>query len=171
VSLWYVNQYIQPFTNPDFIIYPFLANIVFLFFNFRKHAKCFAGDVGSIAIAFWVIYLLLQVIIASKSIIWILFLAVYGVDTVCTIAHRMYPGQNIFEAHRLHFYQILGNQYGIQHRVIAIIYALIQLVISCVVVFAYTNSLKPGFLFAVVLVPLVSIYSFKFYLLKKVNSL
>ena len=164
-SLLYVNQYIQKFTTIDFIVYPMLASIVFLFFNFRKKAKCFAGDIGSIAIAFWVVYLLLQLVLKTDSILWILFLAVYGVDTIVTICHRLYLRQNIFEAHRYHFYQILSNEYKIQHRIVALGYGLVQMTVSGLVVFLNTK-VSEVIIFAFLLVPLFGIYSLKFYLIK-----
>ncbi len=58
-GLQYVNYYKVSFVNPDMIWLPILACVVFLFFNFRKKAVCFAGDVGSVTIAFWVLTLLL----------------------------------------------------------------------------------------------------------------
>ncbi|TEB41216.1 UDP-GlcNAc--UDP-phosphate GlcNAc-1-phosphate transferase, partial [Flavobacterium circumlabens] len=136
------------FTDASFIIYAMLASMVFLFFNYRKKAKCFAGDVGSIAIAFWVIFLILKLILLTNSIIWLLFLAVYGVDAICTILHRLYLKQNIFEAHRLHFYQILSNEYKIQHRIVSLIYAITQSIISGIVVFFY-DKLETVTLFVV----------------------
>jgi UDP-N-acetylmuramyl pentapeptide phosphotransferase/UDP-N-acetylglucosamine-1-phosphate transferase len=142
IALQYVNYKIIPFTAPDFINYAMLACIVFLFFNFRKRAKCFAGDVGSLGISFWIVTLLLQLMLVSNSFIWILFLAVYGVDTICTILHRIYLKQNIFEAHRLHFYQILSNEKGISHLKVSSLYALIQLIICSIVIYSY-NPLKP----------------------------
>lgn len=167
-ALWYVNKNVQLFINTDFIIYPILASAVFLFFNYRKKAKCFAGDVGSIAIAFWIIYLLLKLILNTNSIVWLLFLAVYGVDAICTILHRLYLRQNIFEAHRLHFYQILSNEYKIQHRIVSLIYAIIQSIISFTVIFLY-HKLDAPTLFIVIILPLVLIYSAKFYMLKKAS--
>jgi UDP-N-acetylmuramyl pentapeptide phosphotransferase/UDP-N-acetylglucosamine-1-phosphate transferase len=136
-ALQYVNYKLVPFTKPDFIYFPMLACLVFLFFNFRKRAKCFAGDVGSLGISFWIVTLLLQLMLASNSFIWILFLAVYGVDTVCTILHRIYLRQNIFEAHRLHFYQILSNEKGISHLKVSSLYALIQFIVCCAVIYFY----------------------------------
>lgn len=167
-SLWYVNKNLQLFTDASFIIYAMLASLVFLFFNYRKRAKCFAGDVGSIAIAFWVIFLILKLILITNSIIWLLFLAVYGVDAICTILHRLYLKQNIFEAHRLHFYQILSNEYKIQHRIVSVIYAVIQSVISAIVIFLY-DKLQAITLFVVIIVPLVLIYSLKFYMIRKAS--
>ena len=76
-SLAYLNQELISFTAQDFIIVPAIACIVFLFFNFRKRARCFAGDVGSVSIGFWVIGLILMLIIEADSLKYILFLAVH----------------------------------------------------------------------------------------------
>ncbi|CAD0008509.1 MraY family glycosyltransferase [Flavobacterium salmonis] len=165
-SLLYVNKNIQLFTDGNFIKYAIVASLVFLFFNYRKKAKCFAGDVGSIAIAFWIIYLVFKLILATNSIIWILFLAVYGADSCCTILHRLYLRQNIFEAHRLHLYQVLSNEYKIQHRLVALYYALAQIVVSVLVVFLYHKVLDI-LIFAIIIPPLLLVYTLKFYLLKK----
>jgi UDP-N-acetylmuramyl pentapeptide phosphotransferase/UDP-N-acetylglucosamine-1-phosphate transferase len=135
LSLQYVNYKVIAFTPPDFIYYAIVACLVFLFFNFRKRAKCFAGDVGSLGVSFWIVTLLLQLIIQSHSIIWILFLAGYGVDTVGTILHRICLKQNIFKAHRMHFYQILSNEWKISHRKVSVLYALVQLLICGLVVY------------------------------------
>ena len=167
-SLLYVNQKIKVFIDADFIQYAMMASLVFLFFNFRKKAKCFAGDVGSIAIAFWVIYLVLKLILVTNSLVWLLFLAVYGVETVCTILHRLYLKENIFEAHRLHLYQVLSNEYKMQHRWVAAFYGMAQVVISVLVVVLY-QKVSDILLFGLVIGPLLLIYCVKFYLLHKKN--
>jgi UDP-N-acetylmuramyl pentapeptide phosphotransferase/UDP-N-acetylglucosamine-1-phosphate transferase len=137
LALQYVNYQIITFTSPDFIYYAILACLVFLFFNFRKRAKCFAGDVGSLGISFWIVTLLLQLMLASGSCVWIFFLSVYGVDSVATILHRLYLKQNIFKAHRMHFYQVLSNERGISHRKVAGGYAFVQLLICGIIVYSY----------------------------------
>ncbi|MFB9107999.1 glycosyltransferase family 4 protein [Flavobacterium gyeonganense] len=167
-SLLYVNKNIQLFTDGIFIKYSMIASLVFLFFNYRKRAKCFAGDVGSIAIAFWVIYFILKLILITNSAIWILFFAVYGTDGVCTILHRLYLKQNIFKAHRLHLYQILSNEYKIEHRLVALYYALVQIAVSAVVIFLY-QKVHTLVIFVIVIVPLFLIYTSKFYLMQKKN--
>ena len=157
-ALQYVNLKMITFTNPDFIYYPIIACIVFSFFNFRKKAKCFAGDVGSMAISFWIVTLLLQLMIATESFIWILFIAVYGVDSVCTILHRMLLKQNIFESHRMHFYQILSNERGIPHLRITVFYAIAQGVICSTLIYGivafpqYEWYLASGILFLLLLI-------------------
>src|SRR6185503_5859154 len=109
-GLQYVNVYKIHFINTDLIWLPIIACLVFLFFNFRKKAKCFAGDVGSITIALWITTITLDLIFQTKNWSYILFLSVYGVESILTICHRLLLKQNIFEAHRLHVYQLLVNE-------------------------------------------------------------
>lgn len=168
-SLLYVNKNIQFFIDAVFIKYAMIASLVFLFFNYRKKAKCFAGDIGSIAIAFWVIYLVLKLILLTSSVVWLLFLAVYGVDAICTIIHRLYLKQNIFQAHRLHLYQVLSNEFKIQHRLVSLYYAITQAIVSLIVMFLY-QKVQDLLLFIIIIVPLLLIYNLKFYLLNKSNS-
>ena len=166
-SLQYVNLYMVPFVSPDLIWYPILASLVFLFFNFRKQAKCFAGDVGSISIAFWVVTLLMLLVIETNNFIWMGFLMVYGVDGVCTILHRIYLKQNILEAHRLHFYQVLANEHKMQHRLVSFIYFAIQLIVSALIIIIYPNFGWAVFL--LLLMILVGLYLIKFRLIKLQN--
>lgn len=165
-ALLYVNKNFQFFFDAVFIKYAMIASLVFLFFNYRKKAKCFAGDIGSIAIAFWVIYLILKLILVTNSLVWLLFLAIYGVDAICTIIHRLYLKQNIFEAHRLHLYQVLSNEYKIQHRLVSLYYAIAQTVVSALVIFLY-QKISDIVLFVIVISPLLLLYTVKFYLLNK----
>ncbi len=161
----YVNNCVRSFTENDFLLFPLLASVVFLFFNFRKQAKCFAGDVGSVGIAFWIVTLLLLLIIKTQSLIWIGFLLVYGVDTVCTILHRLYLKQNIMEAHRLHFYQILANECKMDHRKVSLIYFTTQLICSALLITLYPTL--GWWIFLVLAVTLVAIYGMKFRLIKQ----
>jgi len=154
-GLQYVNFQKINFIHPDLIWLPILASLVFLFFNFRSKARCFAGDVGSVTIAFWIIMLLMQLIISSGHMAYILFLAVYGVDAVLTIIHRLFLRQNILEAHRLHFYQILANDQQWSHLLISLLYTSLQLLIIALVVF-YPDHFT--LLFIITTLPLVMVY-------------
>jgi UDP-N-acetylmuramyl pentapeptide phosphotransferase/UDP-N-acetylglucosamine-1-phosphate transferase len=164
-TLQYVNMRISPFVDPDMIWFPMLASAVFLFFNFRKKARCFAGDVGSVSIAFWIVFLLLSLMTQTQNLIWIGFLLVYGVDSVCTILHRIYLKQNIMKAHRLHFYQILANEYCMPHRLVSSIYTGVQLVCSALIIRFYP-SIGWGIFFILAGI-LTAIYCLKFKLMKQ----
>ena len=44
------------FISMELLVCTLLADVVFCFFNFRKKAKCFAGDVGAVSVAFIVVF-------------------------------------------------------------------------------------------------------------------
>ena len=102
------------FVDQSLIVASIIAALVFCIFNFRPKgkAKCFAGDVGSIGIAFIMLFLLGNVIIKTGDITWLIFLLVYGVDGCLTIVHRIMLHENLGEAHRKHAYQIMANEYN-----------------------------------------------------------
>ena len=111
---------------PELIYIAIVGCLVFNFFNFRKKAKCFAGDCGSVAMAFIVLFLLGKLIISTGNISYIVFLLIYGVDSILTIIHRIMLGENIFEAHRKHAYQIMANELKFPHLVVSLLYMIVQ---------------------------------------------
>ena len=154
-SLLYINQNTIEFVDADFIIYPLLASVVFLFFNFRKRAKCFLGDIGSMGIGFWIVALLSLLMFKTGQIKWILFLMVYGAETILTIIERLRIKENIFDAHRRHLYQLFANDKKISHLTVSVIYALVQLVINAIVIFADWSDWVS---FLIIALPTVTLY-------------
>ena len=154
-SLLYVNQNIIKFTDKNFIVYPILACLVFLFFNFRKKAKCFMGDIGSLGISFWVLGLLGLLIIKTQELKYLLFLTVYGVEVVLTILERLILKENIFEAHRRHLYQLFSNEKKVSHLVVSSSYAFLQLLINVIVILL---DLPIWLIFASIIIPILIIY-------------
>ncbi len=120
------------FVEQSLILTTIIAVIVFCIFNFRPKgkAKCFAGDVGSIGIAFIMLFLLGNVIMETGDITWLIFLLVYGVDGCLTIIHRIMLHENLGEAHRKHAYQIMANELKIGHVKVASLYMAMQMVVS-----------------------------------------
>ena len=120
------------YVEQSLIISTVLASLVFCVFNFRPKgkAKCFAGDVGSIGIAFIMLFLLGNVIIKTEDITWLIFLLVYGVDGCLTIVHRIMLHENLGEAHRKHAYQLMANELKIGHVKVASLYMVMQLAVS-----------------------------------------
>lgn len=104
--------------------------IVFGWFNYKKQAKAFLGDSGSVAVGLLVVFLLIKVGIYLKEWKIIIFLSVYGVDSVATIILRLLRKENIFEAHRSHLYQNLVNEKKWSHLQVAMLYAFCQLIIN-----------------------------------------
>lgn len=167
-TLYYINQYKIIFTDVNFIIYPVLASLVFLFFNFRKKAKCFAGDVGSMSIAFWVLALLGALVVKTKDFTYFLFIGVYGIDVVSTIIQRIKMKENIFEAHRHHLYQLLVNKMNWQHLSVAALYGAIQLAINFSIIHWELNFWQ-GLLYLILPSFIIYITS-KYYILEKTGN-
>jgi UDP-N-acetylmuramyl pentapeptide phosphotransferase/UDP-N-acetylglucosamine-1-phosphate transferase len=129
-ALAYVNYY-DEFVNPDLLRIIALALIVFCLFNFRRHARCFAGDIGSVSIAFIIIFILGLQMLKTNDFSWLTFLVVYGVDGCLTIIHRLMLHENITHPHRKHAFQIMANELKIPHVVVSLIYMFIQ-AIMCI---------------------------------------
>lgn len=128
--------------NFSLIMSVIIAAVVFCIFNFRPKgkAKCFAGDVGSIGIAFIMLFLLGNVIIKTGDITWLIFLLVYGVDGCLTIIHRIMLHENLGEAHRKHAYQIMANELKIGHVKVTLLYMAMQLAVSLGFVYLCPNT-------------------------------
>ncbi len=120
------------FIEMSYLIVAAIACVVFSYFNFRPKgkAKCFAGDVGSIGIAFIVLLPLGKLILQTGDLTYILLLVVYGVDTILTICHRIMLHENLGQAHRKHAFQIMANELKIPHEVVSLGYMILQLIIS-----------------------------------------
>ena len=125
-ALAYINSEITTFVEPALINTVLCSVLVFCFFNFRKKAKCFAGDVGSVSIAFILLFLIGRLIIKTEDFSWIILLSVYGVDSVLTIIHRLMLHENIGLPHRKHMYQLMANELKIPHVGVSLIYMAAQ---------------------------------------------
>ena len=149
------------FVSQDLIVVTILSVLVFAFFNFRpkNKAKCFAGDVGSVGIAFILLFMIGCLVMKTGDITWLVFLIVYGVDGCCTIVHRIMLHENLGQAHRKHAYQLMANELGMSHVTVSLIYLALQLVISLVMVYLIPSSVMAHWIYlACVLVVLVCSY-------------
>ena len=152
-ALAIINAEIIPFVEGDFIYTVICSVVVFCFFNFRKRAKCFAGDAGSVSIAFILLFLLGKLIIQTGDFSWIVLLSVYGVDSVLTIIHRLMLHENIGLPHRKHLYQLMANELKIPHVVVSSVYMAVQ----ATIIIGYLFCLNHGYLYLSVVVLLLGL--------------
>jgi UDP-GlcNAc:undecaprenyl-phosphate GlcNAc-1-phosphate transferase len=162
IPVWFCND--NQITSPEFLV--ILALVVFGFFNFRKQAKCFAGDVGSVSLGYIFIFCLIQLIFPTDECVhtntttwhfeYILFLGVYGIDSMFTIFQRLWNRENILQPHRKHLYQYLANEVGWPHLRVSLLYASVQAIINVLVMMKYIQ----GYWAWVVLFALGGLYIF-----------
>lgn len=139
-TLFWVSQFMVTIVPIIYFLSLLASLFVFSFFNFRSIAKCFSGDIGSVSIAFIICFLLLRLIEVSYSPIWVLFLGIYGIDTVFTIFCRLLRRESIFKAHRSHFYQFLVNELKVNPLKVAVLYSVSQLIVNMLVVVSYKTG-------------------------------
>ena len=157
------------FIEPSFLIVAMIGVLVFCIFNFRPKgkAKCFAGDVGSIGIAFIMLFAIGKLILATGDITWLIFLLVYGVDGCCTIIHRIMLHENLGEAHRKHAFQLMANELKMGHVTVSLIYMGLQLAVSLGFIYLCPNTVLAHWIYLVtagfVLVGAYVLFMMKYY--------
>lgn len=158
IPLYIINK-TMGFVDESLVMTVILADIVFCIFNFRPKgkAKCFAGDVGSIGIAFILLFLIGGLIMQTGDVTYLVFLMVYGVDGCLTIVHRIMLHENLGEAHRKHAYQLMANELKIGHVKVSLLYAGLQLLISLGFVFFVPDSLLAHWIYFAGVLLLLSI--------------
>lgn len=139
------------FMEESFLMVVILSVLVFSIFNFRERgkAKCFAGDVGSVGIAFIMLFAIGKLVMVTGDVTWLLFLLLYGVDGCLTICHRILLHENLGEAHRKHAYQLMANELKMSHVKVSLIYMALQLVVSLGLIYVCPNTMLAHWIYLV----------------------
>ncbi len=143
------------FIEPSYLIVAIIGVLVFCIFNFRPKgkAKCFAGDVGSIGIAFIMLFAIGKLIVQTGDVTYLILLLVYGVDGCLTIMHRIMLHENLGEAHRKHAFQLMANELKIGHVKVTLLYMAMQLAVSLGFIYLCPNTIAAhwGYFFGAIL--------------------
>ena len=130
----FIDIFMRRFIELDLAVTVVFSVLVFGFFNFRKKARCFSGDVGSICMGLIVLFLMVRYVQSvpgtGLNVSRICFIIVFLADGLLTVAKRFLSGRNILEAHREHAYETMVNELGIPHLYVSGGYALLQLIIN-----------------------------------------
>ena len=139
------------FIEPSYLYVAILGALVFCFFNFRPKgmAKCFAGDVGSIGMAFIMLFALGKLIVQTWDVTYLILLIVYGVDGYLTIMHRLMLHEHLGEAHRKHAYQLMANELGMNHMTVSLVFMALQLVVSLGFIYLCPNTMLAHWIYLV----------------------
>ena len=148
VPLMFLNKGLA-FVDESFLVVAILGVLVFCIFNFRPkgRAKCFAGDVGSIGIAFIMLFAIGKLVVLTGDVTYLIFLLVYGVDGCLTICHRILLHENLGEAHRKHAYQLMANELKIGHVKVSLLYMALQLVVSLGFIYLCPDSVSAHWMY------------------------
>ena len=167
-TLLWINQTVV-FVDDLFISLPLLSVVLFSFFNVRKKAVCFAGDVGSVSMALIVLFLLFQLVAVTQNLTYFLLLLVYVLDAGITIIRRKLNREDIFEPHCTHLYQKLVHDLKWPHLKTSLVYAGVQLLLNLLIVWLVVNSLFSTLLMATIVVVLSISYIFAYHIIHRVK--
>lgn len=147
------------FIDSSFLIVAILGVLVFCLFNFRPKgkAKCFAGDVGSISIAFIMLFAIGKLVVQTQDVTYLIFLLVYGIDGCLTICHRILLHENLGEAHRKHAYQLMANELKIDHVKVSILYMSLQLAVSFGFIYLCPDSVIAHWIYLLVTLAVLTV--------------
>lgn len=121
------------------------ASLGFLVFNWPP-AKIFMGDVGSVCIGG--IFAILAIIGVNEYDIplaaYIILLSVFIADSTITVIRRLYNRENIFRAHRSHYYQ-RAVSVGWSHKQVSVVILVANLALA-IIGSAAANRMSPEWL-------------------------
>ena len=163
ISFYIINAHIIAFTDSNFLLIVILSNLIIGYFNIRKKAVCFLGDVGAITMGFIYAVLTITLIVKTNSLSPLILFLVYFLDSGWTIVERLLAKENIFHPHRKHLYQLLVNEYKLSHLLVASIYFSIQALINITWLLNYEKDLSP-----IILISIFGIFSVFYLLTKKI---
>lgn len=146
------------FTSTPLVIVLLFAVLLFAIFNARQKAVTFAGDVGSVSMAFILAWLMIGLMQTTGRLEYIMLFSVYGIEAALTIAYRLKRGENIFKAHRSHLYQYLCNELGWPHLGVSGLYALVQAGVNVITIGLIGMGWMNWTVFSVFLVLQVVVY-------------
>ena len=163
ISFYIINAHIIAFTDSNFLLIVILSNLIIGYFNIRKKAVCFLGDVGAITMGFIYAVLTITLIVKTNSLSPLVLFLVYFLDSGWTIVERLLAKENIFHPHRKHLYQLLVNEYKLSHLLVASIYFSIQALIDITWLLNYEKDLS-----SIKLISIFGILSVIYLLTKKI---
>ena len=163
ISFYIINAHIIAFTDSNFLLIVILSNLIIGYFNIRKKAVCFLGDVGAITMGFIYAVLTITLMVKTNSLSPLVLFLVYFLDSGWTIVERLLAKENIFHPHRKHLYQLLVNEYKLSHLLVASIYFSIQALINITWLLNYEKDLSP-----IILISIFGVFSFIYLLTKKI---
>jgi len=137
------------FMDESLLVVMGLSLVVFSFFNYRTKARCFAGDVGSIGMALFLVFCVSRLMYVTGDVTWIVLYLLYGVDGVLTICHRIMLHENLGKAHRKHVFQLMANELKMPHVVVSTIYMVLQLIVSLVAIYLIPDTITAHWVYLV----------------------
>ncbi len=151
----------KPFVDSNFILSIMIPMVVFAFFNIRRTALAFIGDVGAIGISFIILFLMYRLLLTTGNYTYLLLFSVFGADAGLTVCYKLILRENIFVPHRDFIFKRLVHVAKLSHLRTSFYFFIAQAVINVFIIVSLPAhpklSTQLSILFIVVIV-LVATY-------------
>lgn len=148
-GLYYLNEHIVDlqgnrimFADSNFILSVIIPLAIFGFFNIRRSAIAFMGDVGSMSIAFITVFLIYSLIFKTGNYMYLLMFSVFGADAALTVCYKLLAGENIFVPHRDFLFKKLVHLGKWSHLKVSFWYFTVQAIINVIVIVMFPTTPK-----------------------------
>lgn len=158
------------FANPQFIISAIIPMAIFAFYNVRRRALAFIGDVGSVSISLIVIFLMFNLLLTTGNYIYLLLFSTFGIDAGLTVFYKLILRENIFVPHRDFLFKRLVHVAKLPHLKVSVYYLLVQLGINAVVLALPSNeklSIQLSILFVFIIAQIAAYIYFRNKLMRR----
>lgn len=157
------------FTNSAFILSIMIPLFVFGFFNIRKNALAFMGDVGSIGISFIIIYLMYSLVLTTGNYIYLLLFATFGADAGLTVCYKLILRENIFVPHRDFLFKKLVHLAKKPHLTVSFAYFFVQMFLNVLIIVAFPKTPKLSTQLSVLFIGCLALITAYIILLQKIQ--
>lgn len=130
------------FADTHFLLSIIIPMAIFGFFNIRIRALAFIGDVGSIGVAFMILYLMYHLLLVSGNYTYLLLFSIFGADAGLTVCYKLILRENIFVPHRDFIFKKLVHLAKQPHLKVSVYYFLAQLLINVCIIFLFPQAPK-----------------------------
>lgn len=165
IPFWLINEFVVSFVDAQLLYFSLIPTLLFVFYNARTQAKCFSGDVGAIALGYVMTYILFNLLIVTGNVAYLALFASIFIEAGLTIVQRLFAGENIFQPHRIHLFQLLCNEGKRNHVAVSAMYGGVQLFIG-LLLFVLNYYQVPGLYQNLIVWPIVAGLAI-WYLLRK----
>ena len=128
-----VERHYVHFMDNQLISMAFFAALLLSFVNVRNKALGFIGDVGALGFALIILYALYQLFAQTQNYMYFIFIGLFGIDTGCTIAVKLWRKESVTLPHRDFLFKRFVHVFKQSHLSISVPYALVQLASNIIV--------------------------------------
>ncbi|MDA0686792.1 MAG: hypothetical protein O3C22_08190 [Bacteroidetes bacterium] len=128
-----VERHHVHFIDNDILGIAFFVALLLAIVNARNQALGFIGDVGALGFAFIILYALYQLFAQTQNYMYFIFIGIFGIDTGCTIAVKLWRNESVTLPHRDFLFKRFVHVFKQSHLSISAPYALVQLASNIIV--------------------------------------